>query len=63
VKIKRHANQKTNTGTGKGSNVLNYRLKHSSTGLPMPTPAKNGKSNYYINVTKIHITSPLGTMI
>jgi hypothetical protein len=40
VKIKRHANQKTNTGKGMGSNVLNYRLKHSSTGLPMPTPAK-----------------------
>jgi hypothetical protein len=43
VKIKHHANQKTNTGTGKGSNVLNYRLKHSSTGLPMPTPAKKWK--------------------
>jgi hypothetical protein len=40
VEINRHANQKSNTGTGKGSNVLNYRLKHLSTGLPMPAPAK-----------------------
>jgi hypothetical protein len=32
---------KIKTGTGKGSNVLNYRLKHSFTGLPMPAPAKN----------------------